>query len=549
MEINEEVDDRFYPFVYDAVYPFLFCRLCKYAVLAPSTSDHLKDMHKDLPNRQRKVVRMATAQLQNMYVRQEEVDQFRLPSPSDAAIPYLRQPETDGIRCGECGWITRSTQRKRAHSRETHQGSGRLRWMSNVRCQQLFAKGPRSGWFEVERQEDVFSSEGTVWVHENDASYVGVTEDVTDVTDVIDLATPTRTRSGSGGLERRIESYIDSGQTGADSARKVDASWFAVAHSGVGCVLCAVRGFQLRCVDGVAGGAPGGGVSEARRSDAAAACGRCGLGNDWRADGRLQDERLLCAARMVGLWEQMKSIGASFGGGFDARRLATACTWLETGGKGSDDSRTVEQHKYETPRAKTVVTQNGQITPADEREDKADLIVEEEISVDDMEAIMSSISGYEPVGSVYKRRADSDLASSPAAKSRRTEAKASYEAQVPSLFNGAMVAQVQRTGEGMRHEGMSQHELDAYEKWRGQYRSRDSRGEAAERRWKMDGKCARGGAMPREGLNDMELGHATRQGDTDQGAGEERGERRGGRLAGELGMLEVRVAGMAVRQL
>jgi hypothetical protein len=350
MENNEEVDDRFYPFVYDAVYPFLFCRLCKYAVLVPSTSDHLKDMHKDLPNRQRKVVRMATAQLQNMYVRQEEVEQFRLPSPSDAAIPYLRQPETDGIRCGECGWITRSTQRKRAHSRETHQGSGRLRWMSNVRCQQLFAKGPRSGWFEVERQEDVFSSEGTAWAHGNDApcrcagqfcaasddakkveADVGGTEDVTDV---IDLATPTRTRSESGGLERRIESYIYSGQTGADSATKVDASWFAVAHSGVGCVLCAVRGFQLRCVDGVAGGAPGGGASEARRSDAAAACGRCGLGNDWRADGRLQDERLVCAARMLGLWEQMKSIGASFGGGFDARRLATACTWLETGGKG-----------------------------------------------------------------------------------------------------------------------------------------------------------------------------------------------------------------------
>lgn len=246
-----------------------------------------------------------------------------------------------------------------------------------------------------------------------------------DVTDVIDLAIPTRARSESGGLERRIESYIYSGQTGADSATKVNTSWFAVAHSGISCVLCAVRGFQLQCVNGVAGGAPGSGASEGRRrSNAAAACGQCGLGNDSRANGRLQDERLMWAARMVGLWEQMKSIGASFGGGFDARRLATACTWLETCGKGerrpehdndrqtdrqtdrhtgrtngwnagSDDTRTVEQHKYETPRAKTVVTQNGQITPADEREDKADLIVEEEISVGDMEASQSAASTSE----------------------------------------------------------------------------------------------------------------------------------------------------------
>ncbi|KAK9444028.1 hypothetical protein VB005_02554 [Metarhizium brunneum] len=199
----------------------------------------------------------------------------------------------------------------------------------------------------------------------------------------------------SGGLERRTESYIYSGQTGADSATKVNTSWFAVAHSGISCVLCAVRGFQLQCVNGVAGGAPGSGASEGRRrSNAAAACGQRGLGNDSRANGRLQDERLVWAARMVGLWEQMKSIGASFGGGFDARRLATACTWLETCGKGSDDTRTVEQHKYETPRAKTVVTQNGQITPADEREDKADLIVEE-VSVGDMEASQSAASTSE----------------------------------------------------------------------------------------------------------------------------------------------------------
>ncbi len=96
-----------------------------------------------------------------------------------------------------------------------------------------------------------------------------------------------------------------------------------------------------------------------------------------------------------------------------------------------------------------------------------------------MEAIQSSMSA--PVGSGHKRKASSDLAiSAPAKLGRIREAMKAEQGIIPSLFNGAMVAQVRRTETGMRHEAMGQHELDAYTKWMEQYRSGDSRSKAAE---------------------------------------------------------------------
>jgi hypothetical protein len=166
------MDNSLFPFAYDPAYPFLFCTICRYAVLVSSTSEHLKNVHKDvIPIELRKAVKEAAAQLQNMYQRKEEVEQYRLPSPGDAAIPHLREPAQDGLRCDKCGWITTSMKRMRAHYQKTHQGSDHSGWRTNVRCQQLFAKGPHSVWFEVEREEeDVFSNEVTAWLQESDRS-------------------------------------------------------------------------------------------------------------------------------------------------------------------------------------------------------------------------------------------------------------------------------------------------------------------------------------------------------------------------------------------
>jgi hypothetical protein len=80
-------------------------------------------------------------------------------------------------------------------------------------------------------------------------------------------------------------------------------------------------------------------TKEAQRANRAAACGICGLQDDWHetntrglgvADSRLQDDKLVRVARVVAIWEQMKLAGASIGN-FDGKQMAVACTWLETG--------------------------------------------------------------------------------------------------------------------------------------------------------------------------------------------------------------------------
>lgn len=175
----------------------------------------------------------------------------------------------------------------------------------------------------------------------------GVSEPDRPAFDAIDLETPIQTseetsEQGSG-LEL-VENDISSGQPGSDGAARLDASWFTVARSGVDCVLCAVRGFQQRCMRSVTGGgaATGRQAKEAQCANTMAACRQCGLQSDWHelnmsvrgiTDGRLRDDELVCAARVVALWEQMKSAGASLGK-LDAKQMAAACMWLETGARG-----------------------------------------------------------------------------------------------------------------------------------------------------------------------------------------------------------------------
>jgi hypothetical protein len=89
------------------------------------------------------------------------------------------------------------------------------------------------------------------------------------------------------------------------------------------------------------------------------------------------------------------------------------------------------------------------------------------------------------MSSSHKRKASTDsVASTPTKVGRIREAvKAEeYTGTTPSLFNETIVAQVRRTETGMRHEEMSQHELDAYVKWAQQYQSvnGDERSKAVE---------------------------------------------------------------------
>ncbi len=160
--------------------------------------------------------------------------------------------------------------------------------------------------------------------------------------DVIDFGLPIQTSDPTSELEL-VDNNILSSQAGANCASELDPSWFAVAKSGVGCVLCTVRGFQLRCGRSVIGmAAKESEGKDIQCVDGTAACEQCGLQHNWhtpnmrvcgRADDRLRDDELVCVARVVALWEQMKSASASLGK-IDTKQMAAACIWLETGSQG-----------------------------------------------------------------------------------------------------------------------------------------------------------------------------------------------------------------------
>jgi hypothetical protein len=145
------------------------------------------------------------------------------------------------------------------------------------------------------------------------------------------------------------------------------------------------------------------------------------------------------------------------------------------GSAGENRGSHEQKNKYETPRPKTVIRKNGQITPADEREGSLDLFAGEELSILEMDAIESSIPTPVSINSSYKRKASNDLVSSPLAKLRRIGKTLGGEGEctAPSLllFNEAMVAQVRGTGADKHHEAMHPYEQVAYTRWIEQYQS------------------------------------------------------------------------------
>lgn len=180
----------------------------------------------------------------------------------------------------------------------------------------------------------------------NEGDIAGDSEPRRPAFDVTDFGTPMQTSEQSNELELIENNIISSGQAGADDdAAGLDPSWFSMAKGRVGCVLCTVRGFQVRCLGLVTGGAATENrTKEVHGEDRTAACKDCGLRFDWheanmrtreRADDRLRDDGLVCAARMVALWEQMKSVGASLGK-LDTRKMTAACIWLETSARGRE---------------------------------------------------------------------------------------------------------------------------------------------------------------------------------------------------------------------
>lgn len=157
-------------FVYMPRYCLAICRFCKHAVLANEVKSHLlDDKHRwTLTKKERGDIESRVREFPGVLQTQEDLVNFKLPSPDTPVLPFIAPPKEDGLRCKICGYVTRTVSGMRSHCREKHRWKpdrykgfnvmlrARVRrelpWTDGVLCQRLFVSRYASGWFEVCRK-------------------------------------------------------------------------------------------------------------------------------------------------------------------------------------------------------------------------------------------------------------------------------------------------------------------------------------------------------------------------------------------------------------
>jgi hypothetical protein len=162
-----------FPFIYDKMYPFVFCSLCQSAVIVPSAHAHLRFIHKEaVPALQRNKAAYTLTLLPNMIHREMDLEEYQVPVSVRKAIPYLKAPKTDGLKCRQCSHVCHNVRVMQQHCRQAHGLLSERRvgapsraaqergfwvpWREGVKCQQLSKKRKLSRWFEVCDDETIW---------------------------------------------------------------------------------------------------------------------------------------------------------------------------------------------------------------------------------------------------------------------------------------------------------------------------------------------------------------------------------------------------------
>lgn len=136
----------------------------------------------------RKAIVKAAEDVPDIIDTQAELVEYQLPD-RQPPIAYIQPPATDGLRCDACPYVVRIVKCMQNHYRQQHgwvndnKGGRRARkqapaartlpWRAGVHCQRLFAGGPASHWFEVQRaaeseeQDGVASSSSNAGAEDN----------------------------------------------------------------------------------------------------------------------------------------------------------------------------------------------------------------------------------------------------------------------------------------------------------------------------------------------------------------------------------------------
>ncbi|MDB5910917.1 MAG: hypothetical protein JWP34_5031, partial [Massilia sp.] len=127
---------------------------------------HLRVRHSHLKPEERRSITTAVGSVDGLLQKRAELVDFAFPEPATAPIPYLDDPQPDGLQCRECRYISRQLRNIQQHCRERHgwqnpnkrgrptgKASEPVPWVEGVQCQRFFPSRQASGWFEVGRGE------------------------------------------------------------------------------------------------------------------------------------------------------------------------------------------------------------------------------------------------------------------------------------------------------------------------------------------------------------------------------------------------------------
>jgi len=148
-------------------YPFVICKSCQYSCVADEVKSHLKRQHGMKSPSERARISEAVRLIPNIIRDQAGLREFQLPPPTVDPIPFIEAPQSDGLRCRQCPYVSRTVQRIREHCQREHgwqsnwkkggnvaaraREERQLPWATGIQCQRFFRSRVASSWFEVGR--------------------------------------------------------------------------------------------------------------------------------------------------------------------------------------------------------------------------------------------------------------------------------------------------------------------------------------------------------------------------------------------------------------
>lgn len=158
------------PFVYLEQLSLVVCSICKYAVLADGIRNHLlhrRHQYSLSAGEKTKIISIVST-IPRILKKQDDLLGFRFPPPETKPLPFIEAPKHDGLRCNNCGYVTRQIGNMQKHCRQKHRWQNDwtkggnvkrkaelprdLPWTTGVSCQRLFDHGRASSWFEVGKE-------------------------------------------------------------------------------------------------------------------------------------------------------------------------------------------------------------------------------------------------------------------------------------------------------------------------------------------------------------------------------------------------------------